>query len=376
MGVNHAIAYWKTWDFPTFKTLIIKQLFLSCLIFFPGLLLSQNPENRASAPDQTVEWITRMDTVISLRLNFNNEYDRFLLRGIDQSYDIRPTVLISNRISVNYRFISLGAGWTMRFLPWNQGSERKGSTEAFYLRFNLFTTFIQQELQYGRITGFYLHNTEELIDDWNLHVDPYHQMPGLRVDMISGATMFKFNRRFSIKALSSQTEIQRKSCGSFIPSLSYSFYRIENSDEEQPSELRQLSSTLNILLNPGYFYTFVLNRRFYIGGGITPGIGFSYTHLDKLSAGDNSIETISSVVYRLQERVGFGYNSRRLFAGASASLTQWFHYADAGKPELNAIKNFYEVFVGYRFRAPGFVRKNTMKIEQQLPILAPQPLPD
>lgn len=375
MGVTINIVYWKKWNFPAFNALIIKLLVLSYLLCYPGWLLSQNPENRTSAPEQTVEWITRMDTVISLRLNFNNEYDRFLLKGDGQSYDIRPTILISNRISVNYRFISLGAGWTMRFLPWNQGSNRKGSTKAFYLRFNLFTTFIQQELQYGRISGFYLHNTEELIDGWDLHEDPFHQMPGLQVDMISGATMFKLNRRFSIKALSSQTEIQRKSCGSFIPSLSYSFYRIENSDEEQPPELRQLSSTLNILLNPGYFYTFVLNRRFYIGGGITPGIGFSYTCLKKLSSDDNSTETISSVVYRLQERFGFGYNSRRLFAGASASMTQWFHYADAGKPELNAIKNFYEVFVGYRFRAPGFVRKNTMKIEQQLPILAPQPLP-
>lgn len=373
MGIFHDISDGNRWNFPKFKALIIKSLILSLLLFSPGLTFSQNPDKSSSVPDKSGEWITRMDTVISLRLNFNNEYDRFLLRGIDQSYDIRPTILISNRVSVNYRFISLGVGWTMRFLPWNQGSNRKGSTKAFYLRFNLFTTYIQQELQYGRITGFYLHNTEELIDGWDLHVDPFHQMPGLRVDMISGATMFKLNRRFSIKALSSQTEIQRKSCGSFIPSLSYSFYRIENSDEEQPPELRQLSSTLNILLNPGYFYTFVLNRRFYIGGGITPGIGFSYTHLNQLSADDNRVETISSVVYRLQERIGFGYNSSRTFAGASASLTQWFHYADAGKPELNAIKNFYEVFVGYRFRAPAFIRKNTMKIEEQLPILVPQP---
>lgn len=373
MGIFHDISDGNRWNFPKFKALIIKSLILSLLLFSPGLTFSQNPDKSSSVPDKTGEWITRMDTVISLRLNFNNEYDRFLLRGIDQSYDIRPTILISNRVSVNYRFISLGVGWTMRFLPWNQGSNRKGSTKAFYLRFNLFTTYIQQELQYGRITGFYLHNTEELIDGWDLHVDPFHQMPGLRVDMISGATMFKLNRRFSIKALSSQTEIQRNSCGSFIPSLSYSFYRIENSDEEQPPELRQLSSTLNILLNPGYFYTFVLNRRFYIGGGITPGIGFSYTHLNQLSADDNRVETISSVVYRLQERIGFGYNSSRTFAGASASLTQWFHYADAGKPELNAIKNFYEVFVGYRFRAPAFIRKDTMKIEEQLPILVPQP---
>jgi hypothetical protein len=342
-------------------------------LIVPNALSAQFPDSAPSKQDTTVEWITRMDTVISLRLNFNNEYDRFLLRGEDQSYDIRPTILISNRISVNYRFISLGAGWTMRFLPWNQGSSRKGSTEAFYFRFNLFTTYIQQELQYGRITGFYLHNTEDLIDGWNLQEDPFHQMPDLQVNVLSGATMVKFNRRFSIKALSSQTEIKRRSCGSFIPYLSYSFYRIENSGEDQPQELRQLSSTLNILLNPGYFYTFVLNRQFYIGGGITPGIGFSYTHLNQLSADDNRVETIYSVVYRLQERIGFGYNTRRLFAGASASLTQWFHYADAGKPELNAIKNFYEVFFGYRFQAPAFIRKNTMKIEKQLPILVPSP---
>jgi hypothetical protein len=72
---------------------------------------------------------------------------------------------------------------------------------------------------------------------------------------------------------------------------------------------------------------------------------------------------------RFQERIGLGYNSRTLFAGADLSLTQWLRVDKHGSIELNAARTYIQVFVGYRFRAPSFVKKNTRKIETLVPLL-------
>jgi hypothetical protein len=193
---------------------------------------SQHIADSVPKPSPAVGYISKMDRVVSIRLNFNNEYDQFILHGQDQNYDVRPSLSVSNRISVNYRFISLGVGFTLRFLPGNHGNDKQGQTRTFYLRMNLFLNHWFQELQYGKLTGLYVSNTSDFIPGWDDDKDPYIQFPGLVVYMVSGSTSYKFNPNFSIKALTTQTEIQRRSCGSFIPSLSYSLYMINNTGEE------------------------------------------------------------------------------------------------------------------------------------------------
>jgi hypothetical protein len=123
------------------------------------------------------------------------------------------------------------------------------------------------------------------------------------------------------------------------------------------------------VLNAGYYYTIVINRRIYAGAGVTPGIGVSYTMLTFNNPDGNIITTYFAPVYRFQERLGMGYNSRKIFAGVDVSMTQWIRNEQGGAVELNAARFYVQFFFGYRFRAPDFIRKNARVIEQKIPVL-------
>ncbi len=72
------------------------------------------------------------------------------------------------------------------------------------------------------------------------------------------------------------------------------------------------------MINLGYYYTFVIGKRFYISLGAGPGCGASYTYLITRFSGEKSYTGYISPVFRLQERAGIGYNSiedRKVRAG-------------------------------------------------------------
>lgn len=343
-------------------------LYFPVLFLFPQIVLSQDKQDSVLKTVKDVVYIARMDTVISVRLNLNNEHERFILQGSDFKYDIRPNIYFSNRLSVNYRIISLGFGFTLRFIPGNNGNELQGKTKAFFLRLNINTSHWLQELQFGRIKGFYLYNTGDYIMDWNKGTDPYIQFPELKVIAVRGATSYKVSQKFSVKALNTQTEIQLKSCGSLIPSCSYSYYLIDNKSSDTSQTSSQKSNTYEFVVNLGYYFTFVISKRFYISLGASPGCGASYTHLVTRFPQENNYTDYFSPVFRLQERAGVGYNSRKFFAGADISMVQSTRDDHESSVQQNATRSYFQVFIGYRFTAPRFVKKNTMLIEEKLPL--------
>ena len=74
---------------------------LPCLLFFSPAIFSQTGQDTVPARLPQTRYFEKMDTVISLRLNLNNEHERFVLNGDDFKYDIRPNIILGNRISFN-----------------------------------------------------------------------------------------------------------------------------------------------------------------------------------------------------------------------------------------------------------------------------------
>jgi len=233
---------------------------------------------------------------------------------------------------------------------------------------NLFTDHWSQELQFGRTKGFYLYNTGDYNSGWVKGADPYIQFPGLRVIAFSGTTSYKFNSNFSLKAITSQTEIQIKSCGSLIPSLSYSYYRIDNKEVKVNQTSSQVSHAYDAVLGLGYYYTFVISSRVYVALGLAPGCGAVYTHLITQLPGEKIRSDYLSAVFRMRERVGIGYNSRKIFAGVDLSLTQSTQERSGSSVQLNASRTYFQVFAGYRFIAPAFLKKKVLQVEKLVPL--------
>jgi len=361
-----------------FKLMSLKKLIYSfadnplfiihCFIFlliFPFQTSAQNRSDSTRLNTAASGYIEKMDTIISIRANINSEYERFTLSTDNNYYDIRPNISLSSKISVNYRFISFGIGFTPKFIPGNNDNDLKGKTNAFSLGFNISTNHLLQDLQAIHVKGFYLYNTGDYETDWQEGIDPYTQFPDLDVVALRGSTGYKFNENFSLKSLSSQTEMQLKSCGSFFPYLIYNLYVIDDQAPDQQSS--QKSENFNAIASIGYAYTFVIHSKFYASLGLTTGFGLHYTKLLTRMPEDNITTYYTDPLFRFQEKISFGYNSKKFFTGLESSFAQRTHNQADNSVHEKGIRTFFQIFIGYRFTAPWFIRHETDVVKEAVP---------
>jgi hypothetical protein len=340
-------------------------------IFFLGSLVSIGPLTAQNSPDTIINsssgntYFEKEDTIISIKLNVNSEYELFTVEGDDFYYDIRPNIALSSKISLNYRFISLSLGFTPKFIPGNDDNEIKGATKAFSLGINMSGSHWIQDLQGFHIRGFYLENTADFDPSWVEGKDPYIQFPDLDVIAFRGSTGYKVNENFSLKALNSQTEIQLRSCGSFFPYLLYNYYVIDNKTTASSSS--QKTKNFDAVASAGYAYTFVIRSKYYASFGINAGIGFQHTNLLTTSLEGDVTTKYNDLLFRSQEKIALGYNSRKLFTGIEASLAQSTHNQGNTSVQNESFRTYFQVFIGYRFRAPKFIKHETDIIQKAIP---------
>jgi len=342
-------------------------IFLSILLMVsrPLSIYAQGVEV-AISEDKSIRYFVEVpDTLLSIRLSVNNEFESFRQNGDDFLYDIRPNISVSTKFSFSYRYVSFAFGITPKFIPGNNDNDKKGSTNAFLLGFSFNKRHLIQELKGVRVKGFYLHNTGDFIQDWNKDEDPYLQLPELKVIALRGTTSYKFNPNFSVNAISTQTEIQLRSCGSFIPSLSYDYYIVDNKAPD--AETSQRSNNFEAAISLGYYYTFVINKRFYASLGITPGYGFSHTNLTTRTPQGNVNSAYTDPLFRAQEGIGLGYNTKRLFTGVQLSMVQTIKNENRTSVQLEAKRVYFQVFAGYHFIAPRVIRREADIVKEKAP---------
>ncbi|MGL2962222.1 DUF4421 family protein [Flavobacterium sp. RSB2_4_14] len=303
---------------------------------------------------------------ISIKFDLESNNERFEITGTDFDYDIRPNVSTVSRLSVNYSFISFSFRYLPKFFPGNNDNDLKGKTKGSSFGLTLNFNHWVQELKYGKVTGFYLENSQDYVTPWIEGTTPYIQFPELKVTSFRGATSYKFNSNFSLKAISTQTEIQLKSAGSFIPGLIYSYFIIDNQSNSINQSSSQRSNNYEVLANFGYYYTFVLNRSWYVALGVSPSIGYNYTDLLTRLPDENIHTNYSSAVYRINGKSGLGFNSERFFGGLEITA-----FRSSKEDENNTINqittyNAFQFFVGYRFNAPKKVQELVQKAESRI----------
>jgi hypothetical protein len=109
----------------------------------------------------------------------------------------------------------------------------------------------------------------------------------LNTQVIREKTSFVLNENLSMRAIINQVEIKRKSTGSFMPSMTYEFFKI--------SDVNILSETqsFNLIFNANYIHTFVINKKWYTNLGVAPGLGLC---INKLTEVEFNITTKSNDV--------------------------------------------------------------------------------
>tara|TARA_B100000809_G_scaffold266761_3_gene331336 strand:+ start:1403 stop:2371 length:969 start_codon:yes stop_codon:yes gene_type:complete len=303
-----------------------------------------------------VVYFESMRDKFNLKLEFDNDIVTFEYNDLVLQYSVRPNTSVRTVLGFSYRFIGLKIGYSPKLLA-PEDFDKKGETKVFKISTNIFIKRWIQTLEYAKVEGYYIQefeNGDEVFDNTT-----YIILSDLKTQVIRGKTSFVLNQNLSMRAIINQVEIQRKSAGSFMPSLSYEFFNL--------SDVYTMFKTqsFNFVFNANYIHTFVINKRWYANLGFAPGIGFG---INKLTEGEFSIITKSNdLIVNFNSFVNLGYNSKNFYAGISYEL-------DASIPseesvvKYSSVRNVFNLSIGYRFNPPRFLEKSFDWVTEHTPL--------
>ena len=314
---------------------------------------------QAQTPDTTrvlIEnnWIEKMNNKIAVDVSINNSYNTFQLENGTEKYNIYPNVPANIKFKVNYDFISLG----IQFKTIGEEKELKGNSKSFEIKTALIFKHWFTDVSYNKVKGYYLENTDEYVANWE-EGNPYIQFPNLHYQRISASAGYSLNPKFSFRSLTSQTERQLKSAGSFIPVVNFDYYIIDDKSSEINNEK---SKSIEVSIGPGYAHTFVVKEKFYLSLGLSTSIGSrntkSTTHLPEGNIENNQ----NNSIFRVNTKISIGYNGRKFYSGVYSN-----NYNEENKDASNInTRVFFQIFFGMRLDSPGYLKRFIAKVKSKI----------
>ena len=340
-----------------------QMIYLALVIFFMGIGNAAVCQKKMDTTRYIAEqgWIEKMTNSPTVKLALTNDIENFFVDTETDDLDLRPNTSTLMRVQVNYRILSIGYSFAPKFFPGNEPDSIKGKTKNSGFGFGLNFDRLFTGLSYRHGKGYYVKNTKDYQPNW-IDGDAYLQSPEMVTDNFQGGTAYKFNRNFSQPSLISQTERQLKSAGSFIPTVLYRYYIVDN---KAPGTTRK-SNNFQFSVGPGYYHTFVIKSQFYFSAGLTPSFGFIYSHLLTRYSSGNVVTKKTSPVISCEGTSGIGYNGRIFFTGAYLTLGSSI-YTHKGTTAVNKNTRFTsQLFLGYRFNAPKILSKTYDSVSDKL----------
>ncbi len=334
------------------------------ILLLHGVIQTSFAQTRAVRDKDSIakEYIENYKELLTYKMSLGSKEDGFDIVNKSQ-YKIRSNNKTKLNAGISYRWLAFSLTFAPKVFSENVDNKIKGETKSFGFGFSSNFNHIIQKVNYSRVKGYYLDNTNQFNPSWKMG-EPYIQFPGLVFRSLSGQTAYKFNDNFSFNAINSQTEKQLKSAGTFLPSLSYQHYIINDHTPLTGQNSSQKSKTLEVVFSPGYYYTFVTTSNLYASAGINPGIGLSRTKLLTREPSGNSRTKYHGAVYQLETTLTFGYDSRRFFTGIQMMTgAHGYSQSDANNVTLQE-KNTGSFFIGYRFNAPKKLTSTMEKAEK------------
>ncbi len=318
------------------------------------------------------EYIQDHKKQLNIKFEVSNDINTFSFQDGSQELTLKPNLNLRYGLVFSYKFVSVRLGFRPRVSDSNKAN--KGESNTYRLRVKLLYDKWSHFLQYDYDRGFYGVNSLEYFPDAG---NQKIQFPYMTSNIIFGTSLFKFNPNYSLRSIESQTEIQTKSTGSFIMGLSYNFYKLVGTDRViLPGEelTRRYPNKdyygVSLAAIGGYYYTWVLKKNWFLNGYARPGLGLdmSQTRINTDQLMSNTVH-FQSFFVEMEYGFGAGYNGDRFFFGANLNnrLTNEKYGQDDIK--IRPKKNTFNIYLGYRFKAPKQVAKPVDLIEEKVPIL-------
>ena len=289
-------------------------------------------------------YITSFKHKIMLKANVNTQAESYSIQKTDtENFSLTANNNFKFTLSANYEFLGLSIGFSpkARDLPYK--------TSFQDIKVRLFIKQWIQNIQYRRVRGFYR--------DGEILEGIQEEFPNFKTISWNGATSYVMNPNFSLKHVLYNTEWQRKSAGSLIPSLRYGYQRISDYVENA----KEVQNFYNISIASDYYYTWVLEKNWFVTPSISPAIGVRFTNyaLNDISE-QNTLLTTS-----LNLGLYFGYTSPDIVAGANFNFDSKASNAKA-KTNIISDRSYAKLYFGYRFNAPSSFKKRADWIKEKV----------
>ena len=317
-------------------------------------VLSQNETKKDSALI-----ISYTDKII-IKANIDTQTDSYSFQS-ENDADFRLSANNQFRLvlSLDYEFIGASIGFSPKFLPGNNDNDLKGESSYEDYNFRFFLGNWTQEVQYKKVEGFYVENTNDFIPIWVDGDYPYIQFSDFKTIFWGGSTSYVLNPNFSLRNVVYNTEWQRKTAGSFIPTLRYGYTRLSATIEDS----KEYENSFDISMAPEYYHTLVIHKNWFISLFLAPsfGIRFSKGGKDGTAIKENNIYWPLSIDGGLQ----LGFSSSKFIYGANLNFdTTW--YSEDSTTNITNDRLFAKIYFGYRFDAPKAVKKTFNGINKRL----------
>jgi hypothetical protein len=290
--------------------------FLLLALLFRALSVSFSQPSDSLAP-------SRIDTT------FISEYHHFLTARFyflyqDVTFEInqenlgtviyKPNLFVKAGIAGYYKWFGLSLSVNVPFFLLNE--TEYGKTTSLDTRINVFGRSISGELVYQDYKGYYIQN-------FHTETGHHYKIPDMRILAIGISSYWIYNsERFSLRAAFIQNERQKKSAGSFMVRPSFQYFKVSSDSGIIPREVFTQAGEeyFNVVnegeffsfgLAPGYSYTFIFAKKFYINAAVFPGVFWESV---SYSTERSTVHT-TDFSFLLTGQLGVGYNSDRFHAG-------------------------------------------------------------
>lgn len=261
--------------------------------------------------------------------------------------------------------LNFGLGFSHKWLAVNValfsprlGTKNYDGTGKKYDNFNFqvlaYTPRYGLDVLYSQNIGYFLGNYQGYVDlNGAPEKTPYFDM---RTNRFTINLLRIFNPiKYSMNATMIGGEMQKNSASSFIMNTTFSLSAFKMSDsipqyvrdQMNPDAIFKNGTFYSIGILPGYAFTWIIKKRFYIG--IIPSFGPSIQFKNMSFEGDH--EERFSISYRVLAKAGAGFHTKRWTAGLSVLFdSEQYHLAS----QSNIINNNGKVTlrVGYKINVP------------------------
>ncbi|MEC8831496.1 MAG: DUF4421 family protein, partial [Bacteroidota bacterium] len=291
---------------------------------------------------------------IILKINVDTKTDEYFYKNNEENtrLHIKPNNRYRMFLSLDYEFIGVSVGFVPKFLGANHDEDLKGASSFTDYQFRFFLGRWVQGMSFGKITGYYVQNTNDYFPNWTEGIDPYIQFNNLYSKTYGMSTSYVFNPDFSYRNIVYQNEWQKQSSGSIIGSLFYDYNIFDLGEADGINR----DKFFNIRLSPSYYYTYVLHQNWFLSGNLSPSLGLRFSKSESGTDGIITVENNTYITRQLAAGLNLGFSSEKVIYGLNINFSaDWYNEDDASRTEND--KFYGLVYFGYRFDSPRPVAK-------------------